>query len=144
MVAMLTLGNGKGTPGHWKQHQRRVREKGEAQLIIYIFFKSPKTRGSPGVFFAREDVSRSQGENQKKKSGMDRSIPEGVGTKSLGAIRAVSWRKLFLDPPQTGGSPGNFFVDQYKNSYQDGSHKKNWEGTRASKRGQKEKSWGPV
>ena len=29
-----------------------------------------------------------------------------------------------MKPPQTGGSPGDFFVDQDKNSYQDGSHKK--------------------
>ena len=54
---------------------------------------------------------------------MERSIPEGFGTTSLGGRRAVSLRKTILEPPKTGGSPGNFFVDQDKSSYQDGSNK---------------------
>ena len=103
-----------------KPSQREGR--GSADYIYFL--KSPKTCGSPGVFFASEDDSRSQGEDQKKKSGRDRSIPEGVGTTSLGARRAVSLRKRFLKPPKTGGSPDGFFVDQDKNSSQDGSNKK--------------------
>ena len=55
---------------------------------------------------------------------MDRSIPEGVLTTSFGARGGVSWKKKKLKPPQTGGSPGDFFVNQDKSRYQDGSHKK--------------------
>ena len=65
MVATLTIGNRKGTLGHWKRHQRQVGDKAEAQLNIF-FLKIPKTSGSPGFFFAREDEIRSQGEDQKK------------------------------------------------------------------------------
>ena len=55
---------------------------------------------------------------------MDKSIPEGVLTTSFGAGRGGSVKKSFLKLPQTGGSPGDFFVRQDKNIYQDGFQKK--------------------
>ena len=92
---------------------------------------------------AGEDDSRRKEEDQKKKSGRDRSIPEGVGTTSLGARRAVSLRKYFLKPPKTGRSPGDFFVDQDKNSYQDGSNKKKLGRDKSVSEGVKGKILGP-
>ena len=61
------------------------RREGRGSADYIYFLKIPKTRGSPGVFFAIEDESRSQGEDQKKKSDRDRIIPEGVWTTSFGA-----------------------------------------------------------
>ena len=74
---------------------------------------------------------------------MDSSIPEGFGTTSLGDRRAVSLRKLFLKPPQTGGRPGDFFVDQDKNSYQDGSSKEKLGRDKSVSEGVKGTSLGP-
>ena len=120
----LTVGNGKGTIGNRRQDQRQVGGKGEVPLIIIKKLKSPQTCRSPGVFFARKDECSSQGEIQKKESGGDRSISEGFLTASFGARGGASLKKQNLKPPQTGGSPGDFFASQDKNMYQDGSQKK--------------------
>ena len=74
---------------------------------------------------------------------MDRSISEGVLTTGFGAGRGGSVKKTILELPQTGGSPGDFFVRQDKNIYQDGFQKKRkWEGTRAYQRVSREQIWG--
>ena len=85
-----------------------------------------------------------KGRFRRKKTGVDRRISEGVLTTSFGARGGGSLKKHNLKPPQTGGSPGDFFVSQDKNRYQDGFQKKKHEGTRASQRGPKEQVWGPV
>ena len=84
------------------------RREGRGSADYKTNLKSPQTRGSPGVFFAREDKISSQGEVQKTKPGVDRSSSEGVLTTTFGARGGVSLMKLFFKPPQTGGSPGNF------------------------------------
>ena len=100
-----------------------------------FFLKIPKTCGSPGVFFASEDDSRSQGKDQKKKSGRDRNIKEVVGKPKLGARRAISLKEINLKTPKTGGSTGDFFANQDKKNSEESLTKKNWEGTRVSRRG---------
>ena len=104
-----------------------------------LFLKSPQTGEGPGIFFAREDEICGQGEFQKKETGEDRSISEGVLTRSFGAGRGGSL-KNFFKPLQTGGSPGNVFVSQDKNMYQDGfQKKKTGRDKKHLRRGQKNK-----
>ena len=55
------------------------------------------------AFFQRRRKQESRGVS-KEKSGMGRSIPEGVRTTSLGDRRAVSLRKYFLNPPKLAGA----------------------------------------
>ena len=48
-----------------------------------------------------------------------------------------------MKPSQTGGSPGDFFVDQDKNRYQDGYHKKKLGRDESISEGVKGTSLGP-
>ena len=80
---------------------------------------------------------------QKKETGVDRSISEGVLTTSFVARGGGSLKKKMLKPPQTGGSPGNFSVSQDKNMYQDGSQKKRTGRDESISEGVKRTSLGP-
>ena len=137
----LTLGNGMGTIGNRRRDQRQVGGGGEVTLIIKKL-KSPQPCGSPGVFFAREDESSSQGEVQKKESGVDRSISEGVLTTIFGARGGGSLKKTILKPPQRGGSPGDFSSVKTRTCIRRGPKRRKREGTRAYQRGSKEQVWG--
>ena len=106
------------------------------------FSNTPKLAEALAIFRQRRRKQESRG-GSKEKLGMDSSIPEGFGTTSLGARHAVSLRKFFLKPPQTGGCPGDFFVDQDKNSYQDVSNKKKLGRDESVSEGVKGTSLGP-
>ena len=106
--------------------------------------KSPQTRGSPGIFFAREDDRRSQGGVQKKKSSVDKSIPKGGLTTSFGARGGVSWMKKNWNLPKLAGALAIFLWVKKRTSIRMGLTRKNWEGTRAFQKESKEQVWGPV
>ena len=57
--------------------------------------------------------------------------------------RAVSLKELFLKTPKTGGSPGNFFADQDKNSSQEAHTKKKLGRDASVSEGVKGTSLGP-
>ena len=100
-------GRREGDVRRWEATQQPSwREEGG---LADIFFENPKTRGSPGVFFASEEDSRSQGEDQKKKSGIDRSIPEGVRTTSLGGQTRRFLEEIVFETPQNWREPWRFF-----------------------------------
>ena len=101
--------------------------------------KIPQTGGSPGVFFTREDGNSSKGGVQRKETGVDRSISEVGLMTSFGDGRGGSLKKKILKPPQTGGSPGDFFAKQDKNMYQEDFQNKNGKGQEHLRGGQKNK-----
>ena len=63
-------------------------------------------------------------EGFKRKTVVNKSISEGVITISFGVGRGVSDSKNILKLPQTGGSSGNCFARQDKNSCQGGFQKR--------------------
>ena len=82
---------------------------------------------------------------QKRKTVVNKSISEEVIGTSFGAGRGVSVSKKHLKLPQAGGSPGDFFSRQDKNSCQGGGFKreKQW-GTRVSQSESQQQVLGPV
>ena len=86
--------------------------------------ENPTTCGSPGVFLASEEDSTNHGGDKKKISIRDRIIEEGAGKPNLGARRAISLKEFVFKTPKTGGSPGDFFEDQDKNTSEEALTKK--------------------
>ena len=78
------------------------------------YLKLPQTGGSPDGFFVRQDKNIYQDGFQKKITGRDKSISEGVTRTSLGNGRGGSVEKQNLKLLQTGGSPGDYFARQQK------------------------------